>query len=652
MSFADKGAVADIEPAFFIGYLHRLKATGTLKFEEAPIQRAIYFREGRVLFSSSNAPEDQLGAILIAGGKISQEQFDGLLAGLEPKQSIAAALAQGGHVSQRDIGDAARRKVEQIVGSCCVQTSGRYEFEDGVLPKGALDLKLTTEKVLVSGFDVLEPSGYLNRILKSPMAVLAQADVIPTEPDLVRLRDALDGASSLADIAAAVGLSLPATEVRAAVLVVLGAASVVTSQIEEMSLPDTGEDLGLPQMDLAEETEAFDAGSASFEETSPDLGSAGADSDSTLVMGSQEEQPYTPPEEPVESVQGSGDATMVVGSGLDLLPPPPPRTQPRTQPPVATRTGGGRREKATTGDLNAVKELINAAAPPVRPASSTNPPKRWEPQLSSAGRGNRPDTGLIGFLRRPIVRQVAGGILLVGALVFGWTAYNASQTPRHNLAAAPSATPVTPPPAAGSPSPFAPPSAAQTSPAPDSAPAGTTATATATPAVAPPSATAAPVVASPTPAPRVTPKPPVTPTPTPVPAPAAAPTVRAAPAPAVADSASPASAPGAGYEALKAGRLAEAAASFDQLARSRRSEFSIQLFVACAAQSVEKAVLNDPSTELFILPANVGGKACHRVMRGFYKTNAAAAAAVPGVPSYYVAEGAKPRAVAIRAVVQ
>ncbi|MBP9946098.1 MAG: hypothetical protein KBH14_06865, partial [Vicinamibacteria bacterium] len=285
MSFADKGAVADIEPAFFIGYLHRLKATGTLKFEEAPIQRAIYFREGRVLFSSSNAPEDQLGAILIAGGKISQEQFDGLLAGLEPKQSIAAALAQGGHVSQRDIGDAARRKVEQIVGSCCVQTSGRYEFEDGVLPKGALDLKLTTEKVLVSGFDVLEPSGYLNRILKSPMAVLAQTEVIPTEPDLVRLREALDGTSSLADIAASVGLSLPATEVRAAVLVVLGAASVVTSQIEEMSLPDTGEDLALPQMDLSEESAAFDAGSASFEETSPDLGSAGADSDSTLVMG-------------------------------------------------------------------------------------------------------------------------------------------------------------------------------------------------------------------------------------------------------------------------------------------------------------------------------------------------------------------------------
>src|SRR5262245_49406082 len=88
MSFAEKGAVGDIHPALFIGYLYGQKATGTLKFEEGPVQRAIYFREGRVLFSSSNAPEDQLGAILVAAGKISQEKFDQIVASLEPKQSI------------------------------------------------------------------------------------------------------------------------------------------------------------------------------------------------------------------------------------------------------------------------------------------------------------------------------------------------------------------------------------------------------------------------------------------------------------------------------------------------------------------------------------------------------------------------------------
>ena len=245
MSYADKGAVGDIEPAFFVGYLHKVKATGTLKFDDPPVQRALYFREGRVLFSSSNAPEDQLGAILVAAGKISQADFDGIVASLAPKQSIAAALSQGGHVSQRDIGDAARRKVEQIVGSCCAQTTGQYEFEDGVLPKGALDLKLTTEKILVSAFEALEPSGFLMRVLKSPVAVLAQGEVEPTEPDLMRLREALDGETALPDIAARAGFPAAETEARAAVLVVMGAARVVTSQIEEMALPETGETIAV-----------------------------------------------------------------------------------------------------------------------------------------------------------------------------------------------------------------------------------------------------------------------------------------------------------------------------------------------------------------------------------------------------------------------
>jgi len=616
MSFAEKGAVADIEPAFFVGYLHQIKATGTLKFEDAPIQRAVYFREGRILFSSSNAPEDQLGAILIAGGKISQQQFDALVAALEPKQSIAAALAQGGHVSQRDIGDAARRKVEQIVGSCCTQTTGRYEFEDGVLPKGALDLKLTTEKVLVSAFDVLEPSGFLIRVLKSPMAVLAQGAIVPADPDLARLREALDGMSSLADIGGTVGLPLAATEARAAVLVVLGAASVVTSQIEEMALPDTGETSpDLPAMNLTDESEPVEAETIGFGEMSAGLGKS-SDADATLVTSGLE----TPASDP------STDATLVMGSGL--VPPPASPSE-----SGAIRAAGGQK-RATTQDLDAVKELIGAPASPSRPPSSSIPQKHWEPVLSTAGRPSRETTGLAAVFQNPMVKRVGGAVLLLGVIGFGWMAYTTSQAPppRPNPAPGPAASVAqAPPPVAATPDlPGALPSPSSTAPSATSTPPS-------------PAATPAAVPSS-TPVPKATPKPPTTPTPTPRPV--------ATPAPAAAR-ATPAAGPvvsGSGYEAMKAGRLSDAATIFASAARSRAGEFSVQLLVACSAQTIEKALLNDPSPELFVLPATVGGKPCHRMMRGYYSTEDAAARAVLALPPYYVTEGAKPRAIAIRTV--
>ncbi len=631
MSFAEKGAVGDIEPAFFIGYLHRLKATGTLKFEDSPVQRAIYFREGRVLFSSSNAPDDQLGAILVAAGKIGQEQFDALLARLEPKQSIAAALAQGGHVSQRDIGDAARRKVEQIVGACCVQATGSYEFEDGVLPKGALDLKLTTEKVLVSAFEVLEPSGFLSRILKSPMAVLAAADVEPADPELVRLKQALDGVSTLADIGGTVGLPLAATEARAAVLVAMGAASVVTSQIEEMALPDTGETYpALPALGLSAEDEPVEAQTIAFMESPVEAGAApGTGADATLMM--------SPPDGLAND--GSADATLITGTDLGV---PAPKTAADSG---AFRAGGGKRDKATTQDLEAIKELIASPAP-ARPGAASIPSQHWEPVLSSASRPGRESKGLAGALLNPKLRMAVGAFLLAGVVALGWIGYNASQerplVPPPRVSTPPEVTLPSPgqiavPAVGGQPTsqPFVvPPPTAASSPSPGSAP-------TVAPTVTPQPKPIAAATESPT---KAQASGTTTPRPTPVQAQASPAVVKATP---------PVLPPkGSGYEALKAGRLAEAASGFESVAQSRRGDFSVQLLVACSAQTVEKAIQNDPSPELFILPTTIAGKPCHRLMRGFFKTNSEAIQAVSALPAYYVVEGAKPRAIPLQSVLR
>jgi hypothetical protein len=629
MSFAEKGAVGDIDPALYVGYLHRQKATGTLKFEEGAIQRAIYFREGRVLFSSSNAPEDQLGAILVAAGKIGQAQFDQIVASLEPKQSIAAALSQGGHVSQRDIGDAARRKVEQIIGSCCAQTTGQYEFEDGVLPKGALDLKLTTEKVLVSSFEVLEPSGFLIRILKSPMAVLAPAEAVPGDPELARLREALDGVSSLADIGGKVGLPLPATEARAAVLVVLGAATVVTSQIEEMSLPDTGEtpaelpDLGLEESEPVEaETIAFqtpsaDATMAFVPPPEPEPSASGLDGEATLIAASSSGL----------GMEASSDETLLMGVGAGVPPPENPSAS------GAGRAAGGK-PRATTQDLAAVKELLGASAAAPRPAASSIPSQRWEPVLSSQSRPGRDHGSVKGTLNSPIVKSVLTIVLLAVVVVGGWVAYTSQNPAPKPAVVPPGPTPIpsatlvavaVPPAATGASSPSIP--SGQPQPAPVAA--------AAKPDITPIPPT--PPKATPAPAPVAAPKP--------TPLPTSAPVV-AKPAPAVKPAA------GGSYDALKAGRLAEAAAGFATVAQARSGEFSVQLLVACSASTIEKAIQNDPSPELYVLPATIGGKSCHRLMRGYYQTLAEATQAVAVLPGYYVAEGAKPKAVPVKSVVR
>ncbi|HXK10241.1 MAG TPA: DUF4388 domain-containing protein [Vicinamibacteria bacterium] len=143
----------NIEPASFphlLVDLHRHGATGSLKVTGPVHPKALYFRAGRILFGSSNDPRDQLGAILIESGRITREQLDEVNAKVGPGNPLAKVLAESGFVNQRELGDAARVKVERILADVLSWSSGSFEFEDGVLPKGAVDLKLSTEKLLLA----------------------------------------------------------------------------------------------------------------------------------------------------------------------------------------------------------------------------------------------------------------------------------------------------------------------------------------------------------------------------------------------------------------------------------------------------------------------------------------------------------------------
>src|SRR5437773_5843670 len=130
--------------------LHRQGATGSLKVDGPTYQKALYFRGGRILFGSSNDPRDQLGSILIENGVLTPEQLEEANTKVGPGSPLAKVLAETGFVSQREMSDAARAKVERILSDLIAYSSGNFEFEDGVLPKGAVDLKLPTERLLLS----------------------------------------------------------------------------------------------------------------------------------------------------------------------------------------------------------------------------------------------------------------------------------------------------------------------------------------------------------------------------------------------------------------------------------------------------------------------------------------------------------------------
>ena len=196
---------------FLVVQLHRHGATGSLKVEGPSYQKAVYFRSGRVLFGSSNDPRDQLGAILIESGKITPEQLADVNAKVGPGNPLAKVLSDTGFVSQRELSDAARAKVERILSDVLAYTGGTFDFEDGVLPKGAVDLKLATERLMMAAVRRVGDRNFVLRHIDGLDAVLGPtADMVPrlgeVEAETGGLPQHLDGRRNLKEAAASARL--------------------------------------------------------------------------------------------------------------------------------------------------------------------------------------------------------------------------------------------------------------------------------------------------------------------------------------------------------------------------------------------------------------------------------------------------------------
>jgi hypothetical protein len=617
--------------------LHRHGATGSLKVEGPSYQKALYFRSGRILFGSSNDPRDQLGAILIETGKITPEQLEDVQAKVGPGNPLAKALADTGYVSQRELSDAARAKVESILSDVLSYTGGNFEFEDGVLPKGAIDLKLSTERLVLASVRRLTDRNFVLRHLDGLEVVLAPAGDLASrlpdlQPDAGGLPEQLDGKRSLKEAAAQSRLDEFESAKVACALLFLGlvqrvqpapgmVAEEAPVRLADDPLFNMAEPTG-PELDLGDTARAsIDVPAPAVPATSapepqpeppplppplpprlPVAMAAAAAPDPreaepepffipegiapTVIMPPQAPAPAAAARIEAESLDAEPEP--VLAAPPTIISPPAPsfsfENEAETEVPPAAPARPSKEDQA------ALDALLNAPPLHAAPAAAERRPGRADvrapqPAPRTAGRRSaRPPGGLL----------VGGALLLLAAVGVGAAWYVWGRTP----------------------------AGAETKRA-----------------VAPPSTVAGAVTAA-------------IPAPTP---PAALDSTLPAP-PATAGAATPSrTGPPNLAEArtlLANGALEQAAAGFAATVRAAPpASASVQILVACSPETVQKAVQVAGSPELFIVPVNYKGRGCYRLCWGLYESASRAESAVPSLPEYFRRE-ARPRVVAASEIVR
>ncbi len=636
---------------FLLMDLHRQGATGSLKVEGPTYQKALYFRAGRILFGSSNDPRDQLGAILIEAGKITPEQLEDVNAKVGPGNPLAKVLADTGFVNQRELSEAARAKVERILSDVVAYTSGSFEFEDGVLPKGAIDLKLSTEKVVLAAVRRITDRAFVLRhldnldVVLSPRPDKAQA-LAEVQEETGGLAEQLDGRRTLKEAVGRTRLDDFEAAKVACALLFLGLAGRGAAEPAFRTAGNAELDLG------ATASAAF-----SVEESAPTLvipgpepADAPSSADAPFFVGDAEPEaePPIPPPEPARAAHAPPPALIVPepASTVVLVPPPAP-SAPAPPPPVEPTV----RMEPTVAEPAAVARSRSAGPALVYPPNAPSRP-RPEPVKPSPSRPSKDDLAALDVLLNPQSHQGPITPLEPGAREDAWGPQDNDAEPRR----LPRGVLV----GAGAVGLLAlgvaalwyyreNPDAFAFGRGSHAAPSTTLA------AIAPPTTMAAVAPTTLAVAPTAVPAPtttlaaaPVT-TLAPVPTPVAVPTRAATPPPVPPATPPPGTAPAAtlldqARTALRSGNYDQAARAFAaHIRRAPAGTATIQLLVACSTDTVQKAMSEVGSAELFILPVNYKGRDCYRMAWGVYPDAARAASAARSLPDYFRRGGATPR---------
>ncbi len=573
--------------------LHRGLVTGSLKLERAPLQKAVYFRDGQILFAASNDPKDQLASILVEEGKLGPDQMQVAQARVSPGNPLAKVLTELGYISQRELAEAARVKVEKILTDLYTWKEGTYQFATKSLPKGAIDLELSTSRLLFASIRrvqdrdwVLRQLGSLETVL-SPTPSLAKflADTEP-EPLAGEVLKQADGVKTIKQIGAVSSLGeFEVCKVLAAALVAgalsRGGAPPIPASDDAFSFPRAQENYSFPpppRPSYGNETVGIPQAESSSESMSYDTIFQAAVVKSSPPEEDSERTVFDPA--PVPAKRGGPPpepARIPPPSELLIDEPEPASDAPGRNPPrPKTRRGGGGAGRSASGLLKwlAVAGLVGAAAFAVYYFV-------W-PLVGGGGSGTGANAGsqTLPTTSVPLTTPPSGSAS--AATTAPPTVTTAPADPRAGAGAE-----VTPPPATSS----------VASRAGAATPPGTT------PTSRPPDAATTPSTSG-------APKPPAT------------------------SSASRTAGGGDGRALLQSGNLGAAARAFQREISSGSSDkFTLALGLYCNEENAGRLVAGARgSSDIYVLPTSVDGRSCFRVIWGLYDSREAAERGIASLP--------------------
>ncbi len=178
------GNLETMELSELLQWVSQGTKTGTLLIDDGRVKKKVFFREGRIISSSSSDPREYLGHFLVSHGHITEEELSKAIAMQEQSgMLLGKILTTNGAISEDDLHRLLRMKAEESIYDLFSWTEGEFRFVDDDLPERTMvPMNLDVTSILLEGVQRVDEWGRIREVIPSDQAVpVAVGDLLADE---------------------------------------------------------------------------------------------------------------------------------------------------------------------------------------------------------------------------------------------------------------------------------------------------------------------------------------------------------------------------------------------------------------------------------------------------------------------------------------
>ncbi len=198
-----------------LAFIAMIRATGKLVLRQVEIEKTVFWKEGEIVFASSNSPDETLGRFLLQQGKITLQEYEESKAKLQHGMRHGKLLVQLGFLSPKDLWWGVKNQVLEILYGLFSWKSGTFSlFESMVDFQEKITLSLSTTSLIMEGIRRMDEGARIKEKIRSADMVFERVHgADPNEEDLdltadeLSVWDHIDGKKTIRELAGASDLT-------------------------------------------------------------------------------------------------------------------------------------------------------------------------------------------------------------------------------------------------------------------------------------------------------------------------------------------------------------------------------------------------------------------------------------------------------------